>query len=132
MSQQQAKSGAAPASVVAATPPAVAPESETVSLHAPAQIEAVDQARAAALPHLPEVFAEIWKDGMKIGSIYTDGHADLSTLDASVAASLRGTPHPYLQAQEISRMVGGEIRFVDLQALQVAQRRSQLRAAYGA
>lgn len=80
----------------------------------------------------PEVFAEIWRDGIRIGSVYTDGTAVLSGSNARVAGTAGSIALPYLEAQRISAMLGGEVRYVDMGALQVAQTRSQLRSAYGA
>lgn len=77
-----------------------------------------------------EVFAEIWKDGMKIGAVYTDGQAELA--DAYGGRTLgNGAMFAQARAEALSRQVGGEIRYVDVAALQVAQVRTQLRNAYG-
>jgi hypothetical protein len=108
--------------------PATKPEGEAVSLHTTAEIQASQSSQPAAANLQPEVFAEIWKDGMRIGSIYTDGRAVMA---AGAGIPLGAGGLPYLQAQEISRRVGGEVRYVDMHALHVAQTRGQLRAAYG-
>ena len=114
-------------------PPIAAPQTDVVSLRTATELQAMGAAKQAATAagQPPEVFAEIWRDGMKIGSIYTDGRATLAPSAAGIAAGPGGSSLPYLRAQEISRMVGGEVRYVDMQALHVAQTRSQLRAAYG-
>lgn len=118
-----------PAAQKDTAPSAAVPETDTVSLQSPPP--AAQQAPAKS--RAPEVFAEIWKDGKKIGNVYTDGTAIMPTTDAGIAAgSYFNAPMPYARAQEISRMVGGEMRVVDLKALQVAQTRNQLRSAYGA
>ncbi|HEX8986562.1 MAG TPA: hypothetical protein VF816_01270 [Rhodocyclaceae bacterium] len=132
--QHQAGFAGNGASPVAPTPPsgeAAEPQqqSEVVSLHPAAAIEASRQTSAGPTA---EVFAEIWKDGMKIGTVYTDGHAVLPNYSTGLVGGGRGPATAYLEAQAISRMVGGEVRFVDLPALRVAQTRTQLRAAYGA
>ncbi len=136
MYQQQgmpANDSSSPAAKPEAQPTA-APQTETVSLHTATELQALGAAKqaAAAAGQPPEVFAEIWREGMKIGSIYTDGRATLAPSAAGIAAGPGGSSLPFLRAQEISRMVGGEVRYVDMQALHVAQTRSQLRAAYGA
>lgn len=100
---------------------------DTVSLHGSAAARTPDPAQGAASGPPPEVFAEIWKNGMKIGEVYTDGQA---ALPSGMAAS-GGAKLPYLRAEEISQQVGGEVRYVNIPALQAAQTRAQLRAAYG-
>lgn len=131
MPQQQAAfaaGGQAGARSQAEAAPAAAPDGEAVSLHSSAEVQAAQSLQQGAASAQPEVFAEIWKDGMRIGSIYTDGRAVMA---AGAGVPLGGGGLPYLQAQEISRRVGGEVRYVDLHALHVAQTRGQLRAAYG-
>ena len=128
MYQRQATS-AGTASANPATAPAAEADTETVSLHVDAAAPSVAQETAAAPS--AEVFAEIWKDGSKIGTVYTDGQAVLPALTTGHVAAGQGAGHPYLRAQEISRMVGGEVRYVDLPALQVARTRAQLRSTYG-
>lgn len=110
-----------------------APATETVSVHPAAEAQALATASQTAAPaaQVPEVFAEIWKDGMRIGSIYTDGQAIMAPGSAAIAGGSSGAV-PYMRAQEVSRIAGGEVRYVDMHALHVAQTRSQLRAAYGA
>jgi hypothetical protein len=137
MYQQQgmpASDSASPAVKTEAQPSAAPATTDTVSLSAPGEQQAAGAAKqaTAAIAHPPEVFAEIWKDGMKIASVYTDGQAVTSAASVGMAGIGQGSPMPYLRAQELSRMMGGEVKFVDLHALQVAQTRSQLRAAYGA
>lgn len=117
-----------PASAAADHPPAkesetaavATPETDTVSLRGDA---ALVQDSTPSQPS--EVFAEIWKDGMKIGVVYADGQATLPS------AAGNGAMSPYLRAEEISRQVGGEVHYVDIPAFKVAQTRAQLRAAYG-
>lgn len=113
---------------------AAAPATEVVSLHGAAEIQAAAAAQQAprGTAQMPEVFAEIWKDGMRIGRIYTDGQAVMSVNASGMVNGSGSAAIPFLRAQEVSRMVGGEVRLVDLQALKVAQTRSQLHAAYGA
>lgn len=77
-----------------------------------------------------EVFAEIWKNGMKIGAVYTDGKAELSGAYGGTSLG-NGAMYAQARAEALSRQVGGEVRYVDVAALQVAQVRSQLRSAYG-
>lgn len=130
-----ASDSAAPAVKAEAQPAdSQAAGTETVSLHTAAELQAMGatQQAASTAGHPPEIFAEIWKDGMRIGTVYTNGEAVMSPPSAGVTGGGQGSTMPYLRAQEISRMVGGEVRYVDLPALQVAQTRSQLRAAYGA
>lgn len=86
------------------------------------------QNKAFAPP--PEVFAEIWKNGMKIGAVYTDGKAELSGAYGGTSLG-NGAMYAQARAEALSRQVGGEVRYVDVAALQVAQVRSQLRSAYG-
>lgn len=112
-----------------ATIPAQA--SDTVSLHGSAATGALNPAQNAASNQPPEIFAEIWKDGRKIGVVYTDGQAALPSMLGGMSTSGSGTMVPYLRAEEISQQVGGEVRYVNLPALKVAQTRAQLRAAYG-
>jgi len=120
----KAKAGSAAAPVLAAE------ATDSVSLHDHAAAPTPATAPGAASGPPPEVFAEIWKDGMKIGVVYTDGHAALPSMPGSMAASANARL-PYLRAEEISQQVGGEVRYVNIPALQAAQTRAQLRAAYG-
>lgn len=124
-----ATGGQSPAQAEAAASAAQA--GDTVSLSGDAATPAADAPQAGRYDQPAEVFAEIWKDGTKIGTVYTDGQAVLPSSAASAAAG-HGATRPYLRAQEISRLVGGEVPYVDIPALQVAQTRAQLRAAYGA
>jgi hypothetical protein len=128
-----ANDGGTSAPKAAAAPIAApAPATDTVSVHPAAEAQALVAARQTVAPaaQLPEVFAEIWKDGMRIGSIYTDGQAVMSPGAAAIVGGGSSTL-PYLRAQEVSRIAGGEVRYVDLHALHVAQTRNQLRSAYG-
>lgn len=77
-----------------------------------------------------EVFAEIWKDGMRVGAVYTDGQAELSGAHGGKTLG-NGPMYAQARAEELSRQIGGEVRYVDVAALQVAQVRTQLRSAYG-
>lgn len=77
-----------------------------------------------------EIFAEIWKDGMRVGAVYTDGQADLSGAHGGKTLG-NGPMYAQARAEELSRRIGGEVRYVDVAALQVAQVRTQLRSAYG-
>ena len=123
---------AAPKAELKATP-SVAQETDTVSLQSLQEAPRPDTAQPIAPGPPPEVFAEIWKDGVKIGSVYTNGQAVLPSVGAGVATGSHNSARmPYVRAQELSLMVGGEVRYVDLRALQVAQTRNQLRTAYGA
>jgi hypothetical protein len=133
MPQRQTPAGTEPKLLGAAADaaPAANQDGEIVSLHDPKAAQAAVAAPAAA-PPAPEVFAEIWKDGVKIGSVYTDGTATLPAHANGLTAGVHAGTRPYIQAQELSRIVGGEVRYVDLPALQVARTRNQLRTAYGA
>lgn len=102
-------------------------ETDTVTLHGNAATGALNSTQDASSSQPPEIFAEIWKDGMKIGVVYTDGQAALGGMSTSGS----GAMVPYLRAEEISQQVGGEVRYVNIPALRVAQTRTQLRAAYG-
>lgn len=108
-------------------------EEDVVSVHPAGEVVAqAKTAQAARTLHPPEVFAEIWKDGMRVGTIYTDGEAALAGgIDASPLGA-RGAMYARMHAEELSRRVGGEVRYVNLDALRIAQNREQLRAAYGA
>jgi len=106
-------------------------ESDTVSLQGDAAIQAVSAAQNGTSSQPPEVFAEIWKDGMKVGTVYTDGQAVLSNAPSGMTMGGNGAAFAYIRAEEISQQVGGEVRYVNIPALQIAQTRSQLRAAYG-
>lgn len=111
--------------------PIAANDQETVDVHAldasgkPAVANQQTTAEAQS-----EVFAEIWKDGMKIGAVYTDGQAELAGAYGGTTLG-SGALYAQMRAEDISRQVGGEVRFVNLPALQVAQVRAQLRTAYG-
>lgn len=108
-------------------------EDDVVSVHPANEIAAQTKtAQTERTLHPPEVFAEIWKDGLRVGTIYTDGEAAMSGgLNASPLGA-RGAMFARMQAEELSRRVGGEVRYVNLDALRIAQTREQLRAAYGA
>jgi hypothetical protein len=69
---------------------------------------------------------------MKVGVVYTDGQAVLPDRLGGTISSSNGAMFAYMRAQEISQQVGGEVHFVNMPALQVAQTRAQLRSAYGA
>ena len=111
--------------------PVVAAETDTVSLHGNTATQSAAATQNGASAQAPEVFAEIWKDGMKLGTVYTNGEAALPAAFAGMAVGSGGTTYAYMRAEEISRQVGGEVRFVNIPALQVAQTRAQLRSAYG-
>lgn len=121
-----APTDAAPLPAANAAVPPPAPAGEVVTLHAdgPAPVA------SASFAQPPEVFAEIWKAGMKIGVVYTDGQAVLPNSPEGTTAG-NGTMFAYMRAQQISQEVGGEVRLVNIPALQVAQTRAQLQAAYG-
>lgn len=109
--------------------PASSP-TDTISLHAPADAAALAQAQMQSGTATPEVFAEIWKNGMKIGAVYTNGQAVLpGGLGGGIGGG--GAMFAQLRAEELSRQVGGEVRYVNIAALRVEQTRTQLRAAYG-
>lgn len=127
---RQADTAVAGATLPMPTAEAAAPAGETgdvVSLsgNAAAPAEAGERLPGPAA----EVFAEIWKDGMKIGVVYTDGQAMLPNVGGATAGN--GAMPAYMRAQQISQQVGGEVRLVNIPALQVAQTRAQLQAAYG-
>ncbi|MGE5467247.1 MAG: hypothetical protein ACM3Y9_07480 [Ignavibacteria bacterium] len=134
MYQQPAASSngaaAGPAKTIADAAPQA--DTETVTLHTDIGSLTLHASLQAGPVQAPEVFAEIWKDGVKIGSVYTDGRAVMPSISAGVVAGISGSAVPYIQAEQISRMVGGEVRYVDMPALHVANTRNQLRAAYGA
>jgi hypothetical protein len=123
--------GQAPASGDA-TAAAPALEADVVSLHGNATAQSGSTASNSTSAQPPEVFAEIWKDGMKVGVVYTDGQAVLPDRLGGTISSSNGAMFAYMRAQEISQQVGGEVHFVNMPALQVAQTRAQLRSAYGA
>lgn len=118
-------------SEAAATLPGITAD-ETVT------VQALDEGSMAALEanqskvYEPpaEVFAEIWKDGVRVGAVYTDGQAELSGSHGGKTLG-NGPMYAQARAEELSRQIGGEVRYVDVAALQVAQVRTQLRSAYG-
>lgn len=111
---------------------AIAPEEQdNVSVHRPEEAEALALQQHQTVTPPPEVFAEIWKDGVRVGSVYTDGQAKLPSSLGGPPLSGNGPMYARLRAEEISRQVGGEVRYVNMPALQVEQTRMQLRAAYG-
>ena len=112
--------------------PVAAAETDTVSLHGATATQPTTAPQDSGSGQAPEVFAEIWKDGMKVGTVYTNGEAALPAALAGMTVGSGGTTYAYMRAEEISRQVGGEVRFVNISALQVAQTRAQLRAAYAA
>lgn len=125
----------APADATLAAPddsapaPVVAPETDTVTLESTAAAK-TSLAADAKPSRPPEVFAEIWKDGMKIGTVYTDGQAVLPNELGGTTSGGHGAI-AYLRAEEVAHRAGGQVRYVDIPALQVAQTRAQLRSAYG-
>lgn len=119
---------AAPLPGTQAAVPPPAPAGEVVTLHADGAAPPPTAGAGFAPP--PEVFAEIWKGGMKLGVVYTDGQAVLPSAPTGAMAG-NGTMFAYQRAQQISQEVGGEVRLVNIPALQVAQTRAQLQAAYG-
>jgi hypothetical protein len=122
-----APADAAPLAVDDAAVPLPAPASDVVSLQSDGAAPAPVTSGLSRPP--PEIFAEIWKDGMKIGVVYTDGQAILPNSGGATAGN--GAMPAYMRAQQISQEVGGEVRLVNIPALQVAQTRVQLQAAYG-
>lgn len=126
--QANAAPDAAPLPAANAAVPAPAPAGEVVTLHGDGTAPAPVAGGAFVQP--PEVFAEIWKAGMKIGVVYTDGQAVLPNSPEGTTAG-NGAMFAYMRAQQISQELGGEVRLVNIPALQVAQTRAQLQAAYG-
>jgi len=119
-----------PAAIVADAAPAESTAAETVTLHGGPVAEAAAAARMPSQTGAsPEVFAEIWKDGMKVGVVYADGEAVLPITPGGIGNS--GGRYPYMRAEEVAQQIGGEVHYVNLPALQLAQTRAQLRAAYG-
>lgn len=103
---------------------------DTVTLASQAATQLAASADLAKPSRPPEVFAEIWKDGMKVGTVYTDGQAVLpNELGGTTSGGLGAIA--YLRAEEVAHRAGGQVRYVDIPALQVAQTRAQLRSAYG-
>lgn len=102
-------------------------ETNTVSLHVTQTTSSIQNNTTS---DLPEVFAEIWKDGMKVGTVYANGEAELPNTPGGTISGGSGTTFAYIRAQEISQQVGGEVHYVNITALQVAQTRAQLHATY--
>ncbi|HEX5392211.1 MAG TPA: hypothetical protein VFW68_02965 [Rhodocyclaceae bacterium] len=75
------------------------------------------------------VYAEIWKDGVKVGQVYSDGRVQsngaVTNSDGTAAVSAQ------LRAQELASQVGGEVRYPGQEAAKANKMRAQLRAAYG-
>lgn len=126
----------APADATLAAPddsapaPVAAPETDTVTLASQAPTPPAAAADVGKSARPAEVFAEIWKDGMKIGTVYTDGQAVLPNELGGTTSGGHGAI-AYLRAEEVAQRAGGEVHYIDIPALQVAQTRAQLRSAYG-
>lgn len=105
-----------------------ATDTVTLDSHAATQVAGTADIGKSSRP--PEVFAEIWKDGVKIGTVYTDGQAVLPNELGGTTSGGHGAI-AYLRAEEVAHRAGGQVRYVDIPALQVAQTRAQLRSAYG-
>jgi hypothetical protein len=89
----------------------------------------------SAVPEIAPVYAEIWKDGMKIAQI--DIHGGVHSVDnlyssAPGSSGAGGTLLAARRAIEVARALGGEIRVggesVDGQTLRM---QAKVRAAYG-
>ncbi|MBI3523278.1 MAG: hypothetical protein HY066_01920 [Betaproteobacteria bacterium] len=98
-------------------------------------LTAVRESKGGA-PEFPPVYAEIWKDGIKVAEI--DIHGGVNSVNGLVASAhgTAGNGGPLLAARraaEIIRSIGGEIRVggqvIDGQTLDT---RARLKMAYGA
>jgi hypothetical protein len=115
--------------------PAVAVlDQEIVTVHAAndAAVSGNATTRSLSPAQAPEVFAEIWKDGMRVGRVYTNGQAELANALGGSSFGASGAMYAQMRAEQISQEVGGEVRYTNLDALKLAQTRDQLRSAYGA
>jgi hypothetical protein len=76
------------------------------------------------------VYAEIWKDGIKVGQVYSDGRVqsnDGSPAPVGVTSAISAQT----RAQQLASQVGGEVRYPGQETAKADKMRAQLRAAYG-
>ncbi len=104
------------------------PESVRVTLSVPSSTK-------SAVPEIAPVYAEIWKDGVKVAQI--DVHGGVHSIDnlyssAPGSSGAGGTLLAARRAIEVARALGGEIRVggqsIDGQTLRM---QAKLRVAYG-
>jgi hypothetical protein len=76
------------------------------------------------------VYAEIWKDGIKVGQVYSDGRVQSSEADTH-SLGTAGAISAQTRAQLLASQVGGEVRYPGQEAAKADKMRAQLRAAYG-
>lgn len=113
----------------AAVARAVVPD-ETASVDASVKVSLSDKAPPPA--QLPPVYAEIWRDGNKIGEVYVTGEAALPGVPGGLTLHNLGSGLALAQqrAEEIARLTGAEVRYTDADELQAQRTRDQLRIAY--
>ncbi len=76
------------------------------------------------------VYAEIWKDGVKVGQVYSDGRVQ-SNDGSTTAASPTSALSAQTRAQQLASELGGEVRYPGQSDPKADKMRAQLRAAYG-
>jgi|GEM_PF-2907244 len=115
--------------------PMLAPqETGATALAAEGARVSLSNATAAAQPHVPApVYAEIWRDGVKVAVV--DSHGSVDALNGFLAPAQTGgggANAAARRAAQIAHAVGGEIRVagqvVDAQTLSM---RAKLKQAYG-
>lgn len=116
-----------------ATTTAAPVSTDTVSLRklSPSDIAALDKQAANDRSNNGSnlVYAEIWKDGMKVGQVFSDGRVtgDGVTIDMGGTSILSAQT----RAQQLASQMGGEVRYPGQQDPKAEKMRAQLRAAYG-
>lgn len=123
--------------VAAALPAAMESESESAPVAREGDRVTLSSARATTDAAAPApVYAEVWKNGLKVAVI--DSHGSVTSLNGlvSVSPTDHGGGGPQLaarRAMQIARNIGGEIRvagqMLDVPTLAM---RTKLQAAYGA
>lgn len=121
---ETARNTAVNAAVAKATVP------ETAEPEASVKVSLSDKAPPPA--QLPPVYAEIWRDGHKIGEVYVTGEAALPGVPGGLTLHNLGSGLALAQqrAEEIARLTGAEVRYTDADELQAQRTRDQLRIAY--
>lgn len=110
----------------------VSPSADTSGLRrlSAEEIAALDRQAANDTQGRPStvVYAEIWKDGIKVGEVFNDGR---TAYDTAAPNDAGGAISAQIRAQQMANEIGGEVRYPGQEAAKIERTRQQLRAAYG-
>lgn len=131
----KAKARTVTSEVIAADTQAAAASSDTVSIRklSATDIAKLDQQAANDSGNGSSgsnlLYAEIWKDGVKVGQVYSDGRVvgEGTTVDMGGTGILSAQT----RAQQLASQMGGEVRYPGQSDPKAEKMRAQLRAAYG-